>query len=220
MRTNQLAAILALTLALPVGAQNVSTGASISGSPSSFVDDDWTVRVLRTGPTYDPVIHERAASVVMPTPGPWQPNLPGSFHWIGAAATGTIPDHPDVDGSGRHLFDYLFVRTLSFAAGGGTFTFRCAVDNTFLGIRVNGEAVGGSCNVFTFGGTQTLNLGAGTHRIQFHVGGDGTTDGLLVDATAAQRPMDPTAVPEPATVVLTATGLALLAGIARRKRNA
>jgi len=105
-------------------------------------------------------------------------------------------------------------------------SFQCAIDNLPSGsgfYSLNGGGFTGSCGQqasYQFTGTNTVNSGfiAGINNLTFHVTGDSQTDGLVVgDMTLSAQV---TATPEPASMVLVATGLLGVFGVARRRRRA
>jgi hypothetical protein len=105
-------------------------------------------------------------------------------------------------------------------------TFQCAIDNypdANSYYSLNGGAAGGTCgNTYTgyqFAGVNTVSSGFvnGTNSLVFHFVGDGVTDGLVVgDMTLSARV---TATPEPASMLLVATGLLGVFGVSRRSRR-
>jgi hypothetical protein len=67
-----------------------------------------------------------------------------------------------------------------------------------------------------------FNLPAGSYKITFVLQGDGVTDGFLLNqkgVTVVPQPTEPTSVPEPASIALLATGLAVLIGRKRAART-
>ena len=81
----------------------------------------------------------------------------------------------------------------------------------------------GSCGAYAFGGVVDLNSGfvSGVNTIDFYVQGNGQTDGLLLQTQSftADPAIPTTATPEPASLVLVATGLLLTAGVLRRRKR-
>jgi hypothetical protein len=201
------AAALVLALALPAVAAAqapASTGVNLNGAGA---DTRWDVSV-NSGAFFD------AFLVVSPPSPPWQPNSVSSA-WISAEADGSVGTPSS------------YVYRMTFAAGlpGTTsLSFMCAVDNFFGGYYLNGALVSatgcGQQASYAFLGVQTITSGfvAGENVLEFRSTGDGTTDGLIVQVTGYGTQFSN--VPEPGTVALTASGLILLAGLARRRRRA
>jgi PEP-CTERM motif len=154
-------------------------------------------------------------------PRPGTPNLPGSYQWIGATPSGTITGQ----------FTTYFARTTFQLAASDrlSVTMRCTADNTPLGIWINGVQAGtssacGPANTYQLASPQTFtNFIAGMNSIEVRWTGDGTTDGVLVsiDSFTLNGPVGPPGVvPEPSTYLLMATGLAVMALVARRRTRA
>ena len=152
------------------------------------------------------------AFLVDPRPSPWEANSPGTYLWIGATPSATLPNGGPGDGSPRFAYTYRTIFT------GGTVTdatFRCAVDNALRSITLNGVLVDAGCGTFIFGGTGTLSgFNAGANTLEFVVVGDGITDGLLVSIDQV------TTTPEPGSLALLATGLLGVGFVVRRRRGA
>ena len=149
---------------------------------------------------------------------PGTPNLPGSYQWIGATASGTIDNE---------FTTYIARITFQLNAGDQlSVTMRCTADNTPLGIWINGVQSGantacGPLNTYLLAAPQTFtNFIAGLNSIEVRWTGDGTTDGVLVsiDSFTLTGPgVLPGVVPEPSTYLLMVTGLGVLALVARRR---
>lgn len=213
-----LAALLsAVPLSTPLAAQGpVGTGVNVSNNR----DQSWDVG---TGPT--PAFVD--AYLVTSNPG-WQAFTgPQAARWISF----------DFDASGPGGSPYTFRTTFDltgYDASTATFDFRCMVDNTFLGWRLNGAPLTGGGNgtfgttgvcgshAAGFGSTQTVNAGflGGLNTLEFVTNGDATTDGLIVDITNFSARQTGQVVPEPATWALLATGLVAVGGVGMRRRRA
>lgn len=196
------AAVCALVPAALAAQLPVSTGANAASGP----DSRWEV-ATNGGPF-------AAAQIVASPSFEWAPNT-AAYRWISSLATAST------GGATTFAFRLAFDLT-GYDPATASLTFRYAVDNDDLGVRLNGGAatLGAGTN-YQFGGVQTLTTGfvAGLNTLTFNLTGDGTTDGLVVDVqsfTAAPTSV----VPEPGTVALTGVGLALAGVVARRRRQA
>ena len=144
-------------------------------------------------------------------------NVPGSYSWIAVSPDGSLPGGAP-DGT-YNRFTYMFETT--FTGGGITgATYQCAYDDAFVSVMLNGVVVpGAGCDQYNAGNSWTLSgFNSGTNVLRFTSSGNGVTDGLMVHFTSLAG--DVTVTPEPASVVLLATGLVGVFGAARRKRFA
>ena len=144
-------------------------------------------------------------------------NVPGSYSWIAVSPDGSLPGGAP-DGT-FDRFTYMFETT--FTGGGITgATYQCAYDDAFVSITLNGLAVAGAgCDQYNPTNSFTLTgFDPGTNVLRFTSSGNGVTDGLMVHFTSLQG--DLTVTPEPASIVLFATGLVGVFGAVRRKRSA
>jgi hypothetical protein len=101
-----------------------------------------------------------------------------------------------------------------------TATYQCARDDAFTSVMLNGALVAGAtCNDYSFTTPFTLTgFTDGLNTLQFNIGGNGITDGLIVNFTSVITPTS--AVPEPTTIVLFASGLIGIAFVGRARRKA
>ena len=181
-----------------VGAQPLkSTGLGNIGT----IDPNWTFSFGNAGAYGNAFVLNRVG------------NVPASYQWIYGTDTGST-DGGFGDQNGTR-FSYWASTTFS---GITSFSYRCAVDDKFAGfgsVRINGKTVDGAgCDAYNLSNVFTVNtLESGTNTLEFNWGGNGITDGVIIDITSTTQ-----VVPEPATLGLMGVGLAGLLGVARRRR--
>lgn len=141
-------------------------------------------------------------------------NVPGSYGWIAVSQDGSLPG-----GQADGTFDrFTYTFQTSFSGGGITgATYQCAYDDAFVSITLNGVLVqGAGCDQYNPTNSFTLTgFNNGNNILQFTSSGNGVTDGLMVHFTSLAG--DLTVTPEPASIVLFATGLVGVFGAVRRK---
>lgn len=210
--TSRALAVLTVLLLLTPAAGAAQTTPANTGASANIVagrDTRWEFST-DGGTTW------QFAFQVQNPPSVWEPGTP-AYSWIAYTANGS-------QGGGSYLFRTLFVLTPEEAAS-ASLSFQCAVDNFSLPpgpFSLNLGTYGGECgsqvNNFDFGPTQSISSGfvTGSNELRFSVNGDNTTDGLVV----GNMMLATSAVPEPASIVLLATGLIGVAGIVSRRRRA
>lgn len=208
--------VIAVLAALAPGAASAQTPPANTGAPGNvnalFQDALWQVST-NGGATWS-----QAYQVQGPPSPPWLP-ASSTYSWISATSSGS-------GGGGNYWFRTMFDLT-GYNPASAVMTFQCAIDNypdANSYYSLNGGAYGGNCgNTYTgyqFAGVNTVNSGfvSGVNNLIFHFTGDGTTDGLVVgDMTLSAQV---TATPEPASMMLVATGLIGVIGVVRRRRGA
>lgn len=163
----------------------MSTGTTPVGTTDPF----WDVSV-NGGVFYDAFVLDRGGTT--------------TNRWIGASPSGTLPGGAADGDFNRFLYSY---QTMFFGTSGMSVTYRCARDDTFFSVILNGGTVAGAtCPGYDFSSSFTISSGFndGSNTLQFNIGGNGVTDGLIVDITDVTQG---TTVPEPTTIVLVASGL-------------
>ncbi|MDB4889629.1 MAG: hypothetical protein JWL61_1484 [Gemmatimonadetes bacterium] len=206
--------VLALIAMLAPGAASAQTPPANTGATGNvngvFQDALWQVST-NGGTTWS------QAYQVQSPPGAWQTATP-AYSWISATSSGT-------GGGGDYYFRTLFDLS-GYDPTTAVMTFQCAIDNFPAQAggyySLNGGAYGGSCGnqpSYQFTGVNTVNSGftGGINSLVFHVTGDAVTDGLVVGDMGLSASAV-TATPEPASMVLVATGLLGVLGVARRRR--
>lgn len=151
--------------------------------------------------------------------------LPTRVPWIANIASGTNGSSPWF--TFRQTFDLT-----GYDPATALLTFKWGCDDvpafssvTFTPVyQLNGGATSGSgtCGAYALGSDVTINsgFGAGLNTLDFFVVGNGLTDGMVLSTVSfGATPQGTETVPEPATMALLATGLASLAGAAKRRRR-
>jgi hypothetical protein len=200
----RLTVVAALLLApAVVSAQGpMSTGTTAVGTNDPF----WDISV-NGGPLYDAIVLTRGGGTL-------------TSNWIGARADGSQDGGSPDDSYGRFLYSF---QTTFTGTSGMSVTYQCARDDAFSSVILNGTTVAGAtCPGYTLLPPTffTINTGFnnGSNTLQFNVSGNGVTDGLLVDITNVTIPTS--GVPEPASIVLFASGLIGVAFAGRSRRKA
>lgn len=200
-RTMRQALVAVLATPCMLAAQGpVSTGTTSAGT----VDPAW-FSVSPPNNVVEAYVLSRAGGV------------PGSYGWIGVTPSGSV-EGGQADGN-LTRFTYMF--ETSFMGGGITSaTFQCAVDDGFTSITLNGVVVAdGGCDLYNPTTNRVLSgFNAGQNVLRFTTTGNGVTDGLLVHFTSYNGEV--TVTPEPASVLLLASGLLGVFGVSTRKRRA
>jgi PEP-CTERM motif len=177
----------------------ISTGTTPVGTTDPF----WDISVNGSA-FYDAWVLDRGGS--------------STNRWIGASASGSLPGGAADDTYDRFLYSF---QTMFAGTSGMSVTYQCARDDMFFAVFLNGATVAGAtCPGYGFSTSYTINSGfvTGSNTLQFNVGGNGITDGLIVDITDVTIPTS--AVPEPTSIVLFASGLIGIAFVARSRRKA
>jgi PEP-CTERM motif-containing protein len=205
-----LIAVTLIVLLAPAAARSQTAPANTGASANVVggVDTRWQVSI-DNGVTWF-----GAFQVQNPPSPPWEANT-SSYSWISATSSGS-------GGGGSYLFRTFFDLT-GYDAASASMSFQCAVDNESPSgyFSLNGASYGGTCGSgsttgFKFAGMQTVSSGfmSGLNELRFSVTGDNTTDGLVVGNMSLEAT---SAVPEPTSMALLATGLLGLVPKLRRK---
>lgn len=192
---------LFLTPAVMSAQAPMSTGTTPVGTNDPF----WDVSV-NGGGFYDASVLDRGGGTA-------------TSNWIGASPSGSLQGgSPDGDFN-RFLYSY---QTTFTGAPGMTLTFSCARDDAFFSVVLNDVTVtdAAACPGYGLSTSYTLTNGFkdGANILQFNIGGNGVTDGLLVDITGVTN--ETTTTPEPSTLILVASGLVGLVVVGRGRFTA
>jgi hypothetical protein len=192
---------LFLTPAALLAQAPMSTGTTAIGSNDPF----WDVSV-NGGGFYDAWVLDRTGGTA-------------TSNWIGASPSGTLEGGDFSQNFEHFLYSY---QTSFMGASGMTLTFQCARDDAFFSVMLNDAVItdNAACSGYGLSNSYTLTDGFrnGMNVLQFNIGGNGTTDGLLVDITGVTN--ETTTTPEPNTLILVASGLAGLVVFGRGRFTA
>jgi hypothetical protein len=211
----RLLATLAATLVFPLAASAApigtlfNTGVDASNlplvGPDGTVDPHWDVI---SGPGITVPI-----DAVTYFNGAYGSNGPNS-RWISSSANGG-------GGAGTYVFQTMF-SLVGFDPLATLITVGCGTDNLLSGATLNGVAIAGAnCSGFNPfpSGIFAINSGfsGASNTLQFSVIDQGPPMGFRAQFTSETRPLDTTAVPEPASLLLLGTGVAGM--LAKRRKN-
>ena len=192
-----LATVLLLAPAVVSAQGPMSTGTT----PVGTIDPFWDISV-NGGPFYNAFVLDRGGTTA-------------TAKWIGASLSGSLPGGQPDGNFSRFLYSF---QTMFVGTSGMSVTYRCARDDTFFNVMLNGATVvGATCPGYDLSTSFTIGSGFidGLNTLQFNTGGNGITDGLIVDITAVTNP---TPVPEPTSIVLFASGLIAIAFAGRGRK--
>jgi hypothetical protein len=211
------AGALALVPSLASAQLVISTGTATTGTGNNIRDTRWQVGIA-TVASGSPLAFADGFFIVN---RPW--TQPANAAWIGAeGGSGT---QPGAIGDGANRFNYAARTSFTLNAGDQlTLRMQCTFDNFWGGFFINGTQFGnrvcGNDGAFALANEFVVgpsSFNAGLNTLEFRYSGDGVTDGIVVRVNSAL--ITNSVIPEPSTYALMATGLAGLAGVARRRRR-